>query len=152
MSDVPADPPITYVKKQYTTIVAERVIDAPRQVAWDAMLALLVESTGGYVAEGDPAPHGVGAVLEFPVDGLALREEVISMEPPWRRVYELTGAPVALYQGTAAFTDQGGSCLLAWSLLIDPLPDGASDAFIAAASRFVEDYVDRVKSAAEAVN
>ena len=55
MSDVPADPPITYVKKQYTTIVAERVIDAPRQVAWDAMLALLVESTGGYVAEGDPA-------------------------------------------------------------------------------------------------
>ncbi len=61
----------------------------------------------------------------------------------------MTGGPVALYQGTSAITDRGDSCLLVWSLVVDPLPDVASDAFLAAAESVVGDVVDRLASTAE---
>ena len=136
-------------KRAYTTIVIEREIAVPRRVAWDGLLDMLASVAGGYVSEGDPAPHGVGAVLEFGLGDLALSEEVISFEPPWRRVYDLTGAPVGLYQGTTAITDRGDSCLLAWSLVIEPLPDGASDAFIGVAETFLTGFADRLKAMVE---
>jgi hypothetical protein len=137
-------------RKQYTTIVVEREITAPREVAFGALCDLISEATGGYAVDGDPAPHGMGARLEFSMGDLDLVEEVISFEPPWRRVYELTGAPVALYQGTTLFTDRGGTCLMAWSLLIDPLPDGSSDGFIADAETFLNRFADAVKARSEA--
>jgi hypothetical protein len=137
-------------RKQYTTVVVERQIAAPRGVAFGVLCDLISEATGGYAVDGDPAPHGMGARLEFSMGDLDLVEEVISFEPPWRRVYELTGAPVALYQGTTLFTDQGTTCLMAWSLLIDPLPDGSSDGFIAAARTFLDRFADTLKVRAEA--
>ena len=136
-------------KKAYTTIVIEREIAVPRRVAWDGLLDMLASVAGGYVSEGDPAPHGVGAVLEFGLGDLALSEEVISFEPPWRRVYELSGAPVVLYQGTTAFVDRGDSCLMSWSLLVDPLPGSASDAFVAVAEKFLTGFADRLKDMVE---
>jgi len=142
-------------REQYTTFVAEREIAAPRSVAFAAACDLITEATGGPVALGDPEPHGLGARFEFSVDDptsgrLNLSEEVISFEPPWRRVYELSGAPVAMYQGTTAFTDRGDSCLMAWSLVIDPLPDGGSDAFLAIAERVLIASVEAVQTRAEA--
>ncbi|MEE1522788.1 MAG: hypothetical protein V1248_08155, partial [Acidimicrobiales bacterium] len=83
--------------------------------------------------------------LRFRLGGLDLTETVISFEPPWRRVYELSGAPVALYQGTTAFVDQGDTCLMSWSLVIDPRPDGSGDSFITDAERFVAGFVDRLE-------
>jgi len=142
--------PDAAARKQYTTVVVERQIAAPREVAFGALCDLISEATGGYAVDGDPSPHGLGARLEFSMGDLDLVEEVISFEPPWRRVYELAGAPVALYQGTTLFTDQGPTCLMAWSLLIDPLPDGSSDGFIDAAGSFLNRFADAVKSRAEA--
>lgn len=144
-------------RRQYTTFVAERAIAAPRSVAFAATCDLIAEATGGPVAVGDPEPHGLGARFEFSVGdpsdgGLALSEEVVSFEPPWRRVYELSGAPVALYQGTTAFTDRGDACLMAWSIVIDPLPDGASEGFLALVQPFLDDFADRVKARAEATH
>jgi len=141
-------------RRQYETFVAERAIDAPREVAFAAVCDLVVEATGGPVAVGDPEPHGLGARFEFsvgdPTDGrLDLSEEVISFEPPWRRVYELSGAPVAMYQGTTAFTDRGRACLMAWSIVVDPLPDGTSEGFLALVQPFLDGFADRVKARAE---
>ena len=137
-------------KKKYVTIVAERTVRAPRTTAFDTLCNLISERTGGYVTEGDPAPHGLGAQMEFAVGDLHLGEQVISFEPPWRRVYELTGAPVVLYQGTTAFTDRGETCLMAWSLVIDPLTDGGSDRFIVAAEAFLDNFADALVARAEA--
>ena len=136
-------------KKQYTTIVVEREIDAPRSVAFDAACELINEATGGRVSNGAGDPRGLGARFEFILGKVALSEEVISFEPPWRRVYELSGAPVALYQGTTAFTDQGDTCLMAWSVLVEPLPDGASEEFIAMVRPFLDRFADRVKDRSE---
>jgi len=137
-------------RKEYTTVVVERQIAAPREVAFGALCDLISEATGGYAVDGDPSPHGLGARLEFSMGDLDLVEEVISFEPPWRRVYELTGGPVALYQGSTLFTDRGLTCLMAWSLLIDPLPDGSSDGFVVAARNFLDRFADAVKDRAEA--
>ena len=80
---------------------------------------------------------------------LNLSEEVISFEPPWRRVYELSGAPVALYQGTTAFTDRGETCLMAWSVVVDPLPDNTSNDFLALVQPFLDNFADQVRTRAE---
>ena len=104
------------------------------------------------MTEGDPAPHGLGARVEFTVGDLHLAEQVISFEPPWRRVYELTGAPVVLYQGTTVFTDRGETCLMAWSLVIDPLPDGGSDRFLVAAETFLDDFADALVTRAKIIS
>ena len=137
-------------KKQYTTVVVEREIDTPRSVAFDAACELIDEATGGRVSDGAGDPRGLGARFEFILGGMALSEEVISFEPPWRRVYELSGAPVALYQGTTAFTDQGDTCLMAWSVLVEPLPGGGSDEFLAMVRPFLDGFADRVKNRSEA--
>ena len=141
-------------KKQYTTIVTERSIAAPRTAAFAALCSYIDEATDGPTVDGVAGPHGLGARFPFTVDEptlgkLELIEEVISFEPPWRRVYEITGAPVVIYQATTTFTDQGQSCLMAWSLLVDPLPGIASDSFLAAAEQVLEVAADEVKARAE---
>ena len=138
-------------KKQYTTFVAEREIATHRSVAFDALCSLIDESTGGPLVDGVPGPHCLGAKFPFVSSGMNLLEEIISFEPPWRRVYELSGAPVNLYQATTVFTDLGTSCIMAWAVLIDPLPEGASDAFIVSAKSFLSYIADELKLRAEAI-
>ena len=153
MADRQGDPGAEpHPKKEYVTIVVEREVPAPRAAAFDALCTLISERTGGYVTEGDPAPHGLGARVEFTVGDLHLAEQVISFEPPWRRVYELTGAPVVLYPGTTVFNDRGETCLMAWSLVIDPLPDGGSDRFLVAAGTFLDDFADALVAQAEIIS
>ncbi|MBT3247917.1 MAG: hypothetical protein HN361_03590 [Actinobacteria bacterium] len=142
-------PAAPYLKKDYLTFVVEHQIAAPRAQAWQTMLDLMVAGTGGYTQKGHPAPHGLGATFDFSLGGLDLHEEVISFEPPWRRVYQLTGAPVALYEGTTVFTDHGEGCLFAWSLLIDPLPGEASEQFVATAQKFIAKFSDHIKTSTE---
>ncbi|MDG2426801.1 MAG: hypothetical protein P8M16_00110 [Acidimicrobiales bacterium] len=137
------------LKKQYTTFVEEREIAVHRSVAFDALCSLIDESTGGPLIDGASGPHSLGARFPFVSSGMNLTEEIISFEPPWRRVYELSGAPVNLYQATTVFTDLGTSCIMAWAVLIDPLPSGASDAFIASAQSFLSHIADKLKIRAE---
>ena len=114
----------------------------------EGLLGVPAVGTGGIVlTHVDRRRLAAGIALS--VGDLDLVEEVISFEPPWRRVYELSGAPVALYQGTTAFVDRGDSCLMSWSLLVDPLPGSASDAFMAAAEKFLTGFADRLKEMVE---
>lgn len=129
----------------YRTNVVERAFPLPRTVVWHALLDLLFEAADGYAVPGSPAPHGAGSEIVFALDGASLRERTLSLEPPWRRAYEIVeGAPVAVYQGTIAIRDDGPSCLLMWEQLIEALPDGASDAFIERSARAVATAVDQL--------
>ena len=92
-------------KKKHVSASLERHVRAPREHTWDVLLREIEAAGGGYVKEGDPPPHGAGAVLHLPLDSEAppLVETVLSLEPPWRRVYEVTGdTGLDLYQGTFA--------------------------------------------------
>lgn len=138
-------------KKQYETFVIERDVAASREALWDALLSLLARD--GYATEGQPAPHGPGAIKHLTVGDHKLVERTLSLEPPWRRVYEIIeGAPVAFYQGTTVIVQRpqdGDGCLLAWSVLYDPLPDGTSDEFIYLARTFLEMVVDALIESVE---
>ncbi len=89
-------------KKRYTTVVVEQPIDAPRAHAWESVLA---------VAATEPfATH-----------------EQLAVEPPWRWVYRADDDQVAFYEGTITIRDDGPTCHLSWSLVLDPLPDSTPD-------------------------
>ena len=93
-------------KIAYRTATLEQALPVPRSVAWEAVVAVAVGRTGG-VTIGVP-PVGVGEV-------------VLSDEPPWRRVVSLDGGhPSLLCQTTVTIRDDGDTCLVAWSCLIDP--------------------------------
>ncbi len=134
-------------RKAYRTFAVERELSTDRRSAWDLLHEVLVGESGGYRTEGDPPPHGLGAVRELEVGGLALTETVISHEPPWRRVYGLAGTPLALCEGTTAFVDRGPSCLVSWSLVLDPPADGSGEGFIGS----LEDLVARLVGSLAAV-
>ena len=84
---------------KHQTRSLERHVKAPRERTWKVLNNLIEELTGGYVTEGDPAPHGEGAVLHLNLPGQAellgsdevLVETVLSFEPLWRRAYSVTG-------------------------------------------------------------
>lgn len=136
-------------KKQYATVVAERDIRAPRNVAFEALCGFISELTGSPLIDGADVTHEVGSRFEFSLNGLDLVEEVISFEPPWRRVSQLYGAPVNLCQTTVAFTDKGDSCLMAWSVVVDPLPGNASRDLLRASEVTLDKAADEVKARAE---
>ena len=137
-------------RPSYKTFVVERPVAAPRQAVWEALLDLV--GAGGYVTEGDPAPHGPGATTAFRLGGTYdLVERVLSLETPWRRSYEIvSGAPVTLYQGTITIRDDGPRCLLVWSYLCDQGDDPAAEAFLAAVQDVLRGAAARVAAAAEA--
>lgn len=136
-------------RPSYKTFVVERPVAAPRANVWAAIVDLV--SSGGYVVEGDPAPHGPGATTTFRLGGRDLVERVLSFEPPWRRCYEIvSGAPVRLYQGTITLRDDGARCLLVWSYLCDPGDDPEAEAFLAAVQQVLRGAAERAAVAAEA--
>ena len=117
------------------------------------MLELIETGTGGYVVEGDPPPHGEGAVLHLQIgDGPPLVETVLSFEPPWRRAYEVVGEAthLDLYQGTFVLRDDGAECHLSWGVVFDPEPSPEGLEFIEFAIVFIGELLDRVVEAAEA--
>ncbi len=136
-------------RTSYKTFVIERPVDAPRDIVWRELLALV--GAAGYSVEGDPAPHGPGAQVRFHLGDYALTEETLSLEPPWRRCYAvIEGAPVAMYQGTANIRDDGATCLLVWSYLADPGGNEGADAFLVRAQQALGAAVERIATAAEA--
>jgi hypothetical protein len=137
-------------RPSYKTFVVERPVAAPRDAVWESLLALV--AAAGYLVDGDPAPHGPGATTGFRLGGTYdLVERVLSLEPPWRRCYEVvSGAPVALYQGTITIRDDGPRCLLVWSYLCDPGDDPAAEVFLEAVQGVLRGAAERVAGAAEA--
>jgi hypothetical protein len=132
-------------RPSYKTFVVERHVFAPRDAVWRALLEFLLEVTKGYTVPGDPPPHGPGAEVHFRLGEWDLVERTLTLEPPWRRVYEIIeGAPVKLYQATTALRDDGDECHLVWSYLAEVHADGSSDDFLARARAAVTAAADMV--------
>lgn len=146
------DPPDTPVKVRYTSRSLERHIAAPREHTWPVFLAAIEAGVGPYVVEGDPAPHGAGAVLHLPLgDGAPLVETVLSLEPPWRRSYKVEGdMPLDFYEGTFVFRDDGDECHLSWGVVVDPEPSEEGWEFVAFAMEFIGGFMDQIVALAEA--
>jgi hypothetical protein len=137
-------------KPVYRTITLERHVDAPRERAWDALLDLL--AAAGYETEGDPAPHGPGGTIRVRIPGYELLERTISLEPPWRRVYQhVEGAPARFAQGTIAIRDDGATCHVAWALIAEAEEGGddATAAFVEAARPVLTRALERIATTAE---
>ena len=132
----------------------ERHVHATREHVWAVMLRETEQMAGGYVVEGDPAPHGAGAVLHLPLgEGEPLVETVLSLEPPWRRSYKVEGAGTHLdiYEGTFVLRDDGPECHLSWGVVVDPEPGDAGWEFLELAVTVIGGFLDRVATQAEAV-
>jgi hypothetical protein len=93
-------------KIAYRTATHERALPVPRVAAWAAVTAAAAERSGGV-----DLGAGAGRVTEV----------VLSDEPPWRRVVRLDGDHTSpLCQTSITIRDDGDSCLIAWSCLVDP--------------------------------
>ncbi len=143
-------------KPVYRTITLERHVAAPRAATWEAMLTMLAGA--GYETEGDPAPHGPGSTLRVRIPGYDLLERTVSLEAPWRRIYQhVEGAPTPFAQGSTTIRDDGGSCHVAWALIaevVDEAEDGVGSAaevaaFLDAARPVLERALDRIATLAE---
>ena len=140
-------------KKKHVSSSLERHVAAPRARTWEVLLREIEAKTGGYVVEGDPAPHGAGAVLHLDDgDGRPpLVETVLSYEPPWRRSCQIDGdTGLDLYQGTFVIRDDGAECHLAWAVVVNPEPTVEGRAFLDGAISAMDGFLDRVVAAAEA--
>ncbi|MEM7139627.1 MAG: SRPBCC family protein [Actinomycetota bacterium] len=139
-------------KVKHTSRSLERHVRAPREHTWTTMLELIEMNTGGYVVEGDPAPHGVGAVIHLQLGaGDPLVETVQSFEPPWRRNYRVEGDHgLDLYEGTFVLRDDGDECHLSWGLVVDPEPSEQGWAFVDLAMTVIGGFMDQVVEVAEA--
>ena len=140
-------------KKKHVSSSLERHVLAPRDRTWEVLLREIESKTGGYVVEGDPAPHGAGAVLHLDDGGgrPPLVETVLSYEPPWRRSCRIDGdTGLELYQGTFVIRDDGDECHLAWAVVVNPEPSATGQAFLESAIAGMDGFLDRVVAAAEA--
>lgn len=102
----------------------ERHVAAPRDATWAALLAELDEEP--------------------------LAADVLSLEPPWRRVHQVrSGTGLDIYQATFAIRDDGDECHLVAADLHDAEPDGEGAAFLAEALATMETVLGRVVTRAE---
>ncbi|MEL7207074.1 MAG: hypothetical protein AAGK32_02385 [Actinomycetota bacterium] len=94
-------------KIAYRTATLERPLPVPREQAWAGLTAVLEGADG----------VGVGV----PDRDVPLARVPLSVEPPWRLVERVDGDhPSPLLQTTVTIRDDGETCLVAWSTLVDP--------------------------------
>lgn len=69
-----------------------------------------------YEREGDPPPHGVGAVRRLRVGRLRSRETVLAFEPPTHLAYDYEGSlPVRDYRADVTLSERdGGGTRITW--------------------------------------
>jgi hypothetical protein len=73
-----------------------------------------------YEREGDPPPHGVGAIRSFGKRGVA-REEVVAHEPPSHYAYViLSGLPVRGYRADVELAADGTGTRITWQGVFTP--------------------------------
>jgi hypothetical protein len=94
-------------------VVFAVLVDAP---AWSTWVPLVSRST--YERQGDPAPHGVGAVRRLGARlGPVSREQVVAFEEPTRFAYELRSGPLPLrgYRSEVRLRPEGQGTHISWS-------------------------------------
>ena len=134
-----------------------RRVEAPRPVVWDVLAD--VESwkewgdwhTTTLEREGDPPPHGVGAIRMTARRPLRVREQVEIWDPPSRFGYTLlSGLPLRDYHSVVTLSDSGGGGTnLHWQSRFDvawPRTDGL---FRAAVRKVLGDIATQLGAEAE---
>ena len=108
-------------KIRYQSRSVETHVDAPRDAAWEHIVAVIR-------------------------DEIAPSEE-LSFEPPWRFAYEMATDASALefWQSTVLIRDDGPTCHVAWGLVFDPEP---SDAALAESVEILADMQARLDALA----
>jgi hypothetical protein len=77
------------------------------------------------IAEGEPAPDGVGAVRRFTSHGVGSQEEVVAWDPPHHLAYSiLKGFPVRHYRGDVHLDPEGVGTAITWSATFDEMVPG----------------------------
>jgi uncharacterized protein YndB with AHSA1/START domain len=100
--------------------------------------------------EGDPPPNGVGAVRIFRSIGPALREEVLTYEPPHRYSYTvLSGLPVRDHAGTVELTPRDGGTRVTYAVRAIPTVPLGGRLVMAGMKLGVKQLIDGVAAEAE---
>jgi hypothetical protein len=103
---------IVVVSSAAPTTVFAVLADAPRWHEWAGTIG-----ASSYEREGDPAPHGVGAVRCFGAGfGPTSREEVVVFDPPRRLSYEIRSGPLPVhgYRSDVELVASGSGTLVTW--------------------------------------
>jgi hypothetical protein len=79
-----------------------------------------------------------------------LMETTTSLEPPFRRTYEITGRPIRRYEGVIEFIPDGEGCQLRWQTTIEAA-DPSDETFAALVSS-AEAAVRRTVAAVASAN
>ncbi len=138
--------------KKHISRSLERHVMAPRSHTWEVLLREMEAAVGPYHVEGDPAPHGAGAVLHLTLDPQKppLVETVLSFEPPWRRAYKVEGdTGLDMYHGTFLIRDDGSECHLIWGVVVDPDPSPEGLEFLELATTVISGFLDHVAASSE---
>ncbi len=111
-----------------------REVAAPAEVVFDVLVdhrgysKITMLRKAELEREGDPAPNGSGAIRVLSAVGPALREEVLTYEPPTRFSYRLlSGLPVRDHVGTVELTPEVGRTRMTYAVrLIPTVPLGGA--------------------------
>lgn len=114
-------------KIAYRTGTTEQHLGVPRESGWAALLEAL-------------AGRGLADRL-----GPGSRSQLVSLEPPWRRVSSLEGGPARTERCEVTFTlrHDGDQCHLTWSYLVHP--GAGDDALLEALDRVGHEVLDEVR-------
>jgi hypothetical protein len=108
--------------------------------------------TTEYERQGDPPPHGVGAIRRFKRGPVVTREEVVLFEPQSRFAYTLlSGIPVRDYRADVTLTDSGdGGTNIHWESKFDVKIPGTAFVFRPLVRRVIGDVARQLAAAADA--
>lgn len=104
----------TYTVRVHTAAPVERVwdllVDAPGWPAWTRI------PSASYEREGEPSPHGVGAIRRMGAGRMVSREEVVAFEAPHHFAYVLhSGLPLRGYRADVHLVPEGPGTEIEWS-------------------------------------
>ncbi len=128
------------------SIHIERLIDAPAELAWDAVRdvgALHTRLVPGAIV--DTVLEDDARIVTF-ANGMVVREVFIDLDEARRRfVYSIRGEKLTHHNGSNQILDEGGGrCRFIW--IVDVLPDTAADTV----RGMMESSADIVKATLEA--
>jgi uncharacterized protein YndB with AHSA1/START domain len=119
--------------------------DAPGWTAWAGF------PLAEYEREGDPAPHGVGAVRRLGNRLASTREEVIAHDPPHHLAYRiLSGVPVKDYRADVTLTPDGTGTAIRWVSTFRPKVPGTGPLLAPFLRLFIRRFARRLARHAEA--
>ena len=117
-----------------------RLADAPTWKEWARF------TVSDYEREGEPAPHGAGAIRRFGFPIYKSREQVLEFDPPHHLAYTLlSGLPLRDYRADVTLTEAAGGTDIEWRSSFEaPWPGAFWQAFLAFSLR---DFATRLAQA-----